>query len=50
MEVVAAEVPALGIMLAIAGLALLLGLIALWLARRRTHRDRRERDDRHHPR
>jgi LPXTG-motif cell wall-anchored protein len=46
MEVVAAEIPVFGTMLAIAGIALLLGIIALWLARRRTRKDHRERHER----
>ncbi|WP_111766701.1 hypothetical protein [Nakamurella deserti] len=37
--VVAAGVPALGTMLVIAVLALVLGLAALWLARRHTRRE-----------
>ncbi len=41
MEVVLAGVPALGTMLAIAGIALVLGLVALWLARRHSRTEHR---------
>lgn len=34
-----AGIPALGTMLVIAGVALVLGLLALWLSRRHTHRE-----------
>lgn len=37
--VVEAGVPALGVMLVIAVLALVLGILALWLSRRHTRRD-----------
>lgn len=42
---VAAGVPALGLMLIIAGVALILGLGALWLSRRHTHRERAAAQD-----
>jgi hypothetical protein len=37
--VIAAGLPALGTMLFIAGVALVLGLVALWLSRRHTDRE-----------
>ncbi|MEO5834358.1 MAG: hypothetical protein ABJA16_06260 [Nakamurella sp.] len=37
--VVQAGIPALGTMLVIAGVALVLGLVALWLSRRHTRRE-----------
>lgn len=46
MEVLAG-VSGLGTMLVIAGTALVLGLVALWLARRRSHQARREETERH---
>lgn len=41
----AAGIPALGTMLVIAGVALLLGVVALWLARRHTRRERAVQDE-----
>lgn len=52
MNIVRAEIPGLAALLVIAGVALLLGLGALWLARRHTAKEReaaRHRSRGHHP-